>query len=241
MDRHLSITEHLDELRKNIIISLVSLGAAVLISVPFAPSLLKILRLPAAGVIEKLAYFSPEEAFLIYMRISFFAGITIAFPVLMQQLWSFLSPAVDDRYRKYIKYFIFLSLALFSAGCLFAYFVLIPPALKFLLGIGRGDLEPVISAGKYISFITSIILYCGVIFQMPLLSLILSRIGLIDHSFLRRKSKFAIVGIFIIAAVITPTTDVFNMLMLALPMLLLYEISIWVAFFAARKRKAVLC
>jgi sec-independent protein translocase protein TatC len=239
MERELSLTGHLDELRKRIIISLVSLGIAVLVSFPFGPVLLRILKAPASGVIDKLAYFSPEEAFLVYMRISFFCGFAVSLPVILQQVWSFLSPAIDDRHKKHGKYFILACLAMFIAGCSFAYFILLPQGLRFLMGIGRGDLEPVISAGKYVSFVTNIILYSGLLFQMPLLGLFLAGIGLIDAAFLRRNFRLAIVVIFAVAAIITPTTDIVNMLFLALPMLLLYEITIWLALFGDRKRKAL--
>ncbi|MFN7169628.1 MAG: twin-arginine translocase subunit TatC [Candidatus Omnitrophota bacterium] len=235
MDKELTLVEHLTELRKRIIISLVSLGLASIISLPFASNLLKILKLPASGLIEKLAFFSPQEAFLIYMRIAFLCGISISLPVILYQIWAFILPAIEERLRKLAAYCILFCSGTFIGGCLFAYFILIPPALKFLLGFAKEDLEPVISASNYISFVISLILGCGLVFQMPILSLILTRIGIINHRILRKKYKYAIVIVFIVAAIITPTIDAFNMLILALPMLFLYELSIWISFFTKPK------
>jgi len=234
MDRELSVTEHLEELRRRVIIALVSIGAATLASVPFSSYLLKVLKTPAYGVIQRLVFFSPEEAFSIYMRISFLSGLVMAFPVVLYQFWAFVSPAIEDKFKSYIKYFVISCSATFAAGCVFAYYVLLPNALKFLLSLGSGELEAVISANRYISFTTGIIFCCGLVFQMPVLSYLLTKVGLIDAGFLRGKFKFALVIVFVIAAVITPTTDVFNMTALAIPMILLYEVSIWVSFLAKR-------
>lgn len=237
MDKELTLVEHLTELRKKIIISLVALGFASIISLPFATHLLKILKFPAEGIIEKLAYFSPQEAFLIYLRIAFLSGVAISLPVILYQIWTFILPAIEERLKKFGAYFILFCLISFILGCLFAYFILIPPALKFLLNFAKADLEPVISASKYISFVVSLILGCGLVFQMPILSLILTRIGIINHRVLRKKYKYALVIILIVAAIITPTPDAFNMLILALPMLFLYELSIWISFFLRPKLK----
>lgn len=239
MDNELTLVEHLNELRKRIIISLAALGVTTLLVLPFASQLLKILRLPARGVIDRLAFFSPEEAFLIYMRVGILCGFTISMPVILYQLWGFCSPAMEVRVRKHSAFFIMSCFLSFVVGALFAYFILLPPALKFLLGFAKEDLEPVISAGKYISFITGLIFASGLVFQMPVLSFILAKLGVINSKALRKKYKYAIVIVFIVAAVITPTPDAFNMSLLALPMLCLYEISIWVAYLAKHRPKVV--
>lgn len=239
MERELTLVEHLNELRKRIILSLVALGIASVVSLPFAVNLLKILKLPASGLIERLAFFSPQEAFLIYMRIAFLCGLIISMPIILYQIWAFIAPAIEERLKRHATYFIIFCSLAFITGCLFAYFILIPPALKFLLSFAKEDLEPVISASKYISFVASLILGCGLVFQMPALSLILTKLGIINSRILRKKYKYAIVIIFVVAAIITPTPDAFNMLILALPMFFLYELSIWIAFFAQPKCKIV--
>lgn len=235
MDKELTFVGHLEELRRRIIISLAALGLASLATLPFSPWILKILKAPASGVIEKLAFFGPQEAFLIYMKIGFLAGTIIALPVILYQAWQFIVPAMDEKFRKHAFYFIAACSAAFFLGCIFAYLVMLPAALRFLLSFGSEDLQPVISASHYISFVVSIILCCGVVFEMPVLSFILSKFGLIDAGMLRSKWRIAIVAILVTAAAITPTTDVFNMMFLAVPMLLLYVVSIWVAALARRK------
>lgn len=237
MEQELTLVEHLTELRKRIIICLVFLGIGTIFSLPFASWVLKILKLPASDIIQRLAFFSPQEAFLIYMRIAFLSGLIISMPVILYQVWAFISPAIEERLRRYSSAFIVFCSLLFITGCFFAYFILIPPALKFLLSFGREDLEPVISASKYISFVITLILGCGFVFQMPALSLILTKVGIINTRILRKKYRYAIVIILIVAAAITPTPDAFNMLVLALPMLFLYELSIWISFFIKPKLK----
>ncbi|HTY44379.1 MAG TPA: twin-arginine translocase subunit TatC [Patescibacteria group bacterium] len=234
MDRHLTIVEHLEELRRRILVCVISLVVAVAVCFPLAGRLLGLLQLPAAGLIEKLVYFSPEEALLVYMRISFFCAILVTMPIILQQAWLFLSPAVALRHRKYASAFIGAGAAMFLAGCCFAYFLMLPAALKFLMGVAGAGLQPVISATNYIAFITNCMLYTGVIFQMPIAGFILTRAGLVNARFLRRQFRFAVVIISVVSAVITPTTDAFNMLLLAVPMLALYEVTIWVSFFAGR-------
>lgn len=234
MEKEFTITEHLDELRRRIIISIAVLILATLASVPFSPQILQLLKEPASGSIQRLAYFSPEEAFLIYMRISFVTGLVISFPVLIFQVWAFVSPAIGHNIKRSAFLFVFFSSAVFAAGCLFSYFIMLPTALKFLLSLGKNELEPVISATRYISFVTGIILACGAVFEMPVLSFFLTRIGILKASWMRKQFKYAFIAIVIAAAVITPTGDAFNMAMLAIPMLILYEASIWVSYIAGR-------
>jgi len=236
MEQPLTLVEHLNELRKRIIVSLAVLGIATIASFPLASYILKILKFPAAEYIKTLVFFSPQEAFMVYMRIAFFSGFLIALPVILYQVWAFVSPAIEERFKRYTAYFTFFCSFFFIAGCLFAYFILIPPALKFLLSFAKDDLEPVISAQKYISFVIGLILGGGLVFQMPVLSFILAKLKIISAQFLRRKYKYAIIIIFIAAAIITPTPDAFNMLLLSLPMLVLYELSIWVTKLARNPR-----
>lgn len=235
MERQLTLTGHLEELRARIIISLVSLALAVIASFPFASAVLSALKAPAAGLIGRLVFFSPQEAFTIYLQIAMLCGWVISMPVILCQLWAFISPGIEERFRRHSALFIIFCFAAFVIGALFAYFILIPPALKFLLSFGKDGLEPVISAQKYISFVTSLVLGCGIVFQAPVLSFILTKLRMINARMLRNKYKYAVVVIFIIAAIITPTVDALNMLLLAGPMIFLYEVSIWVSFLARAK------
>ena len=125
MERELSLVEHLAELRIRIIVSLVALGISCVLSFPFAPFLLNILKNPASGIIDKLAFFSPQEGFLIYVNLSLFSGWLISLPIILYQAWAFISPAIEERQKKHIGSFIFFSFMAFICGGLFAYFILI--------------------------------------------------------------------------------------------------------------------
>lgn len=229
--------EHLEELRARALRSLAALALATAVSFPFSARIIQLLKYPAGGSIGPLVFFGPEEAFTVYMRVSFSAGILIALPVILFQVWAFFSPAIDDGFKKHAGWFVVFSSLAFLAGCLFSYFILIPAALKFLLNIGKGELEPVISATRYIGFVTAFALACGLVFEMPVAGFFLTRIGLVNARFLRSKFLTALIGIMVVSAVITPTGDVFNMFLLALPMILLYEATIWVSFFSGRRSR----
>ena len=233
-NKDLTVIGHLEELRRRIITCLVFIVLGCICVFPFSGPLLKILKFPAQGMIDKLVFFSPQEAFMVYFKIAMASGFVLSIPIILYQIWAFVSPAIGGRFKRYSFLFIFFSFLAFVSGALFAYFFLLPAALKFLLSFGRGELEPVISVGKYISFAVAIILGTGLVFEMPMASFILSKAGIINHRFLRKKFKYAVLVIFIAAAIITPTPDVINMTLLAIPMLLLYEMSIWVSFFSRK-------
>ncbi len=235
MQEKLPLAGHLSELRRRLIICLAALAAASIASFPFSAYILKILKSPISGKIEKLAFFSPQEALLAYIKLAFTCGFLLCLPVILYQLWRFISPAVEKNIRKYTAVFVLSSAGAFTAGALFAFFIIIPAALNFLLEFGREDLTPIISVSKYIGFVTALLLGCGFVFQMPVLSFILTKAGIISPAFLRQRFRYAVILIFIIAAVITPTPDAFNMIILAAPMLFLYELSIWVSALARQR------
>lgn len=230
MDKELSFVEHLDELRLRIIISLAVLAVSSCMAFLYASEIIVILKSPASGVIDRLVFFNPADAFMVYIKVSLFAGLVVSMPVIFYQLWGFVSPAIDERIRKNGLLFLAATAGMFTAGGSFGYFVLLPAAFKFLLSFARDGLEPLISVSSYISFVIGFVLACGAVFEMPVLSYLLSRMGIINHLIMRRAWKYALIFIFIAAAIITPTPDIFNMTMLAIPMLLLYEVSIWVSW-----------
>jgi len=233
MELRQSFVEHLEELRKRVLISLAALVVTSAGCFPFAPAVLKFLKRPAVHV-EQLAFFGPEEALVVLVRIGLFCGVFLAAPVILWQAWLFVAPAVSRSVKRSALLFVAASTAVFILGGVFAYAVLLPAALRFLLGLATDDLVPLLSASRYVAFVTGFILACGLVFQMPVVMFFLGRLGLVRPAWLRQKYGFAIVGIFIAAAVITPTTDVVNMLLLALPMVGLYEVSIWAAWLAQR-------
>ena len=236
MDKELTLVGHLEELRHRIIVSLICVVVISVFAFPFAPKMLAILKAPSSGVIGKLVFFNPSEAFLLHMKIAFFIGLMASMPVILHQLLAFISPAIEYKTKKHGLLFLISSIGAFIAGASFGFFVLLPAALKFLLSFSGDNLEPVISASSYISFVLGLTMGCGLVFEMPVLSYLLSKIGIINYRFLRRVWKYAVIVIFIIAAIVTPTPDIFGMTIVAIPMLFLYELSIWVSKFSGGKR-----
>lgn len=186
--------------------------------------------------IGKLIVTTVPESFTLYVTVSLYAGIALSMPFLLWQIWGFISPALYRHERKYVTPFIGLSTISFVVGAAFAYYILFPPAVKYLLGIGA-DFSLMLRATDFFEFITLIMLAMGVIFQMPAITYVLARIGLISAGFLIKSWKIALIVILIVAAVVSPTGDIPNMMLFATPMMLLYVISIFIAWFFGRKRK----
>jgi sec-independent protein translocase protein TatC len=237
MDKELTFVEHLEELRRRIIMPLILIAVATIFAFPFAPKILAVLKAPSSGVIGKLIFFDPAEAFMVHIKIALITGVMISMPVILYQLWVFISPALGSETKRHGALFLFSSVTTFICGASFGFFILLPIAIKFLLSFSTESLEPLISVSSYMSFALGLILGSGLVFEMPALSFILSKAGMINHRFLRRVWKYAVIVIFIIAAVVTPTPDIFNMTILAVPMLFLYELSIWVSKFSGKDRQ----
>ncbi len=233
MDPERPISSHLEELRKRVFLSFGAFLIAAVFSFNYSSFFFGILKRPIAGIVDKLVFFSPTEALGVYLNISFAAGFIISMPFLLYQGWKFVEPAVSGKLKKGPFIFLGFVTVSFITGVLFSYFLLIPPALKFLLSFAGPDFQPMLSAQSYISFLIWTVLGTGLVFEMPVLSYVLARMGILKARFLREKYRYAIVAILVAAAVITPTPDVFNMLLLAAPMLFLYELSIWIAAAAA--------
>jgi sec-independent protein translocase protein TatC len=177
-----------------------------------------------------------QESFTLYVTVSLYSAIALSIPFLLWQIWGFISPALYRHERKYVTPFIGLSTVSFIGGAAFAYYILFPPAVKYLLGVGA-DFSLMLRASDFFDFITLIMLAMGVIFQMPAITYVLARIGIISAGFLVRVWKVALVVILIVAAVVSPTADIPNMMLFAAPMMMLYVISIFIAWFFGRKRK----
>jgi sec-independent protein translocase protein TatC len=222
----MTFLEHLDELRRRSIISLAALVICALLFFPLSEQLLHLLKIPAGNHLGPLVYFSPEEALVTYMRLSFFGGFIVCLPILLSQIWAFLAPALPDKMRARSVPVILAVSSLFLAGVIFAYEILLPSALQFLLSFSTSSLVPTISVGKYISFVLGFLLACGTSFQMPLLIGGLTYAGIITPVWLIKNFKLAVIGLLILSAFLTPTTDAFNMLLLAGPLIGLYAASI---------------
>lgn len=185
---------------------------------------------------ERLIVTTAQESFTLLVTVSLYAAIAISIPLLLWQLWAFISPALYTHERAYVTPFIGLSTVSFVVGAAFAYYILFPPALGYLLGLGE-DFRLLLRATDYFDFITIIMLAMGLIFQMPAVSYVLARIGLISAGMLIRGWKIAIVVILIVAAVVSPTGDIPNMMLFATPMMALYIVSIFIAWFFGKRRQ----
>jgi sec-independent protein translocase protein TatC len=189
-----------------------------------------------ASADERLIVTTAPEGFTLYVTVSLYAAIALSIPFLLWQIWGFISPALYRHERSYVTPFIALSSISFVVGAAFAYYILFPPAVKYLLGISS-EFQLMLRATDYFDFITLIMLAMGIIFQMPAITYVLSRIGLVSAAVLIKSWKIALVVILIVAAVVSPTGDIPNLMLFATPMMFLYVISIFIAWFFGRRRK----
>lgn len=185
---------------------------------------------------ERLIVTTAGEGFTLYVTVSLYAAIALSVPFLLLQIWGFISPALYRHERAYVTPFILLSTISFVIGAAFAYYILFPPAIRYLLGISE-EFRLMLRASDYFDFITLIMLAMGVIFQMPAITYVLARIGIVSSSFLISSWKIALIVILIAAAVISPTGDIPNLMLFAAPMVILYLISIFIAWLFGRKRQ----
>ena len=184
---------------------------------------------------ERLIVTTAVEPFTLYVTVSLYAAIAVSIPLILLQIWGFISPALYKHERAYVTPFVLLSSGSFVGGAAFAYYILFPPAVRYLLGLGE-DFRLLLRATDYFDFITLIMLAMGLIFQMPAITYVLARIGIVSASFLARSWKIAIIVILIVAAVVSPTGDIPNMMLFAAPMMVLYIVSIAIAWFFGKKR-----
>jgi len=190
-----------------------------------------------AGVNDKLIVTTALEPFSLYIKVSLYAAICLSVPFLLFQIWAFVSPGLYPHERGYVTPFIFLSSVSFVIGAAFAYYVLFPPAAKYLLGLGQ-DFRLLLKADDYFDFIILVMLGMGLVFQMPAITYVLARIGIVNASFLIRVWKTAAIVILIAAAVLSPTSDIPNMMLFAAPMFVLYFVSIFIAWIFGKPRTA---
>jgi sec-independent protein translocase protein TatC len=188
------------------------------------------------GIEDRLIVTTAMEPFSLYVKVSLYAALCLAVPFLLWQIWAFISPGLYPHERGYAIPFVFLSTISFIIGAAFAYFVAFPPAARYLLGLGQ-DFRLMLKANDYFDFIILVMMAMGVVFQMPAISYVLSRIGIISARLLLRSWKIALIVILVAAAVLSPTSDVPNMLLFAAPMVLLYIISIFIAWLFGRERR----
>lgn len=228
---------HLEELRRRIFGSLlIWLSASILAYWIISRYLLEILLYPLKGKVGQLVYLTPVEPFFTLVKLALVAGLLLSLPLLLYQVWAFLRPGLHPSEYKPVLGFVASFFFLFWGGCAFGYFVVLPPGLKFLLSVAPPGLQPFLSFNSYLTFLLIFILGFGLVFTLPDAVLLLGRLGIVHSQFLRRQRKFFVILAFVIAAVITPSPDAFTQSLMALPLILLYEVSIVLVTFSEKGR-----
>ena len=234
--------DHLEELRRRIIYSIISVAVGFCVCWWKVERIYDVMQRPimdalkSNGMAEKLVYLNPTEPFNLYLKIAALAGLFLTSPFVLYQVWMFISPGLYRKEKKYVVPFMVSTITLFAAGGYFGYKIVYPAALTFLINFGK-QFQPMITIGEYTSLFLSIILGMGLIFEMPILVFFLSLMGIISAGFMWKNFRYSILVIFIIAAIVTPTTDILNMCIFAAPMIALYAISIGVAWLVHPKQR----
>ncbi len=236
--KEMSFLDHLEELRWRILKAVIAIVVAAIGAGFFAEFLVQnVLLGPLRAVHLKVQVLTPYGIMLLYMEVVLFTAIIISMPVILYQLWHFIAPGLMPNERKYAWWIIFFTSFCFLAGVAFGYFVLIPTALGFFAVFGTQYIDLNIAADKYVSFVLSLILGAGLLFELPMVSYFLSKLGILTPAFMREYRRHAIVIILIVSAVVTPTPDIVTQSLLAAPMIVLYEVSILISKFAQKKRQ----
>lgn len=233
--------EHLEELRRRLIICFIAVLIGIIVSYGFKEEIFKILAQPLLNALsnesqQMLIYTAPHEAFMTYLKVSILSGIALACPIILFEFWCFVAPGLYEHEKKYLFPIVALSVLFFLGGALFGYFIVFPFSFRFFASFATDFITPMISTREFLSFATRLLLVFGIVFEMPLVVFFMARMGLISDTFLRRQRKYALLIVFIAAAILTPP-DVFTQLLMAMPLLILYEMSVWIAYFFSRKRK----
>jgi sec-independent protein translocase protein TatC len=238
-DKRLTLLGHLQELRQRITYSVIFLVITIAVSFVFAEDIFDFLISRAPENVD-LVFIEVAEKISIYMKVCLYSGIVLAMPFLIYQMVMFIRPALTRKERGYLYLLMPAVMLCFLGGAAFAYYVFLPRALGFLLeGNYLTDVEPMIRIGNYVSFVVQIVFYMGLVFELPVIMFFLAKIGVVSHKWLGKQRKWAFVAAFILAAIITPTPDPINQTIVAVPIILLYELSIWLAWFARRKPATV--
>lgn len=235
----MAFLDHLEELRKRLVISILAVFGGFLACWHYAETIFGYLQAPLTRFLppgDTLAYTRLTAPFFLYMKVAFFAGLFVASPIVMLQLWLFIAPGLYRRERRYAAPFIIFASIFFIAGGYFGYRVLLPGTCAFFVETGR-QFKQMITIDDYFSFANVIILASGLVFETPILIFFLARLGIVTPAFLLQKFKYAVVLAFIISAIVTPTPDMVTQTALAVPMILLYLLGIGIAFVFGKKHE----
>jgi sec-independent protein translocase protein TatC len=227
---------HLGELRQRIMVAVIALGLGFIATFSFSERIITWLARPIAPI--KLAFLEPTEPFWVNMKVALVAGAFLVLPVLLYEVWAFVAPGLHPHERRFALPFVILSTLLFFVGATFALTVIIPFAVKFLISYKTENLVPTLSVNRYVDFILKFTLAFGLVFELPLALTLGTRLGLVTPEFLARNRKYAFLLCFVAAAILTPTPDAFNQLLMAGPLCLLYEAGIVAARMFGRRKVA---
>jgi sec-independent protein translocase protein TatC len=225
-DKTMSLVEHLIELRNVLIKMVIAIAVCTAITAIFTPQILQFLIAPYGNVLQTI---DPTENISIYFRVALMSGAVLAMPVLVYLLWTFVAPGLESKEKRYVRLLVPGATVLFLIGVAFAWGLMLPAALGFLSTFQSNIFKADWRAGAYIPFVTALLFWLGVSFETPLIIFFLAKIHLVNAHMLLKGWRFAVVGIAIIAAVITPTVDPFNMMLVMAPLILLYFFSILLA------------
>jgi len=241
-EKKLPLTAHLQELRKRLILSFIAVGIGFFVCYALKEYLFNILSSPLINKVMpsggSLIFTSVSEAFFTYMKVAFIAGLILTSPFILYQIWAFVAPGLYQKEKRYAIPFILGGSFFFALGILFGYFVAMPTVFKFLLGYATDFIKPLPSMKEYLSFTIKFLLVFGLVFEFPVVLVLLAKIGVIDAKMMARQRKYAILLIFIFAAVMTPP-DIISQVIMALPLIGLYELSILLSKFFGKKTKPV--
>ncbi len=227
-DEKIPFTGHLEELRKRLVACFIAIGIGFVISYGFKEKLFDILSHPLISVMgadDKLIFTGLPEAFFTYLKVAFLSGFMLAAPVILYQFWMFVAPGLYKKERGLLVPIVLLSSVFFVGGALFGYFIVFPFGFKFFLGFASETIKPLPSMREYLSFSAKLLLAFGFVFELPLIITFLAKLGLVSVEFLKKNRKYALILFFAGSAILTPP-DVVTQIMMAFPLMLLYEISI---------------
>jgi sec-independent protein translocase protein TatC len=241
-DKELSLIQHIGELRDRMVFAAIAIVATTAIAFLAATPLIRLLLIPVDcqfvptfscdDTPTTLVSFSPTENFTTYFRVALFAGIALAMPVILYEIYAYIDPALLPNERRFVRLMGVPVIALFILGMLFCYFLLLPNAIKFLINFGSEVIDNQLRAADYLSFVTIFILGMGLIFEVPAVIFALVKIHVLNRAWLAEQRRYVVLLVFLVGALITPTPDPFNQTLVAIPMYLLFELGLFLARFA---------
>lgn len=237
-EANMTLTEHLRDLRKRLVVSLIAITIGFAAVYGFAEQVFALLQRPLLNAIpeghdRRMMFTGVAQPFIIYLKVGIFGGLILALPVILHQLWLFVAPALYQNERRYMAPFIILSLLSFAIGASFAYGIAFPFSFRYFMGYTSESIQPMISVNEYLNFVTKMILGFGLMFQLPLVMFLLAKIGIVNPGLLSRNRQWAALLIAVVSAIFTPA-DVVSMTVMAVPLYLLFELSILIVRFVYR-------